>query len=344
MKSVEKKCLKVSLKDAEKIRKITSNFIDYDYELVKDEKFIFFPLKDIPKDLSNKIVKKRFYKREERYGSYKEILDIPKDLEAKLPSSYDLIGDIIIINIPIEIKDYHIDIARALLKVEKNVKSVFLKYPVSGEFRIRDIKFLAGIKKTKTIHREYGIEYIVDIEKTYFSPRLANERKRIADLVEHGEKILDMFAGVAPFSIMIAKKSNSELIYANDKNKDAIDLAKENIKINNVLDKVETLNFDSKDLKEYFKNMKIRFDRVIMNLPFSSINFLDDALKIANKKVIIHLYMISNDDELDNNLDKIKKIVDKSLFSLEKLKVNKIKSYAPREFYICIDITAKEKI
>ena len=60
------------------------------------------------------------------------------------------------------------------------------------------------------------------LKETYFSPRLANERKRITSLVKPGETVVDMFAGVAPFSIMIAKYANPKIIYAIDKNKDAI--------------------------------------------------------------------------------------------------------------------------
>ena len=54
---------------------------------------------------------------------------------------------------------------------------------------------------------------------------LASERKRVAGLVKPGEIVVDMFAGVAPFSIMIARYAKPKIVYAIDKNKEAIILA-----------------------------------------------------------------------------------------------------------------------
>ena len=66
--------------------------------------------------------------------SYKDFLNLPKNLMIKLPTSYDVIGDILIVKLVPELQDYKIDIGDALLKSKKNYicldKSAF--YPVGG--------------------------------------------------------------------------------------------------------------------------------------------------------------------------------------------------------------------
>ena len=275
--------------------------------------------------------------------SYKEIVNIPENLKKELPASFDVIGDILLIKLKENIINYKREIAQALLKNHKNVKTVCLIHPVSGELRIRKIEIIDGEKITETVHKEYGLKFLVDIKKAYFSTRLANERKRITELVKDNEIVVDMFTGVAPFPIMIAKYAKPKIIYAFDKNKYAIKYAKENIKINNVLDKVELICIDALNIPQYLKEKNIKIDRIIMNLPFSSFNFFPNALQIIKNEGVIHYYEILTDEILDIRTKNLEEIAKKHGFSLAFNSIRKIKSYSPREFYIGIDITAKIK-
>ena len=275
--------------------------------------------------------------------SYKGIIKIPQNLKKDLPTSFDVIGDIILVKLRDNLNKYKKQIAQALLKNHKNIKTVCLIHPVSGELRTRKIEIIGGEKRTKTIHKEYGLNFTVDIQKAYFSTRLANERKRITDQVKDNEIVVDMFTGVAPFPIMIAKYAKPKIIYAFDKNKDAIKYAKENIKINNVLDKVEAIYIDALNVPKYLKEKNIKADRIIMNLPFSVFDFFPKALQIIGNKSVIHYYEILTDENLDIRTRKLEGIAKKHGFTLAFNSIRKIKSYSPREFYIGIDITAKRK-
>ncbi|PNX49967.1 MAG: hypothetical protein BV456_08325 [Thermoplasmata archaeon M8B2D] len=205
--------------------------------------------------------------------SYKDSIKIPQNLKKELPTSFDVIGDVLLIKLKDDMINYKKEIAQALLKNHKNVKTVCLIHPVSGELRIRKIEIIGGEKVTETIHKEYGLKFLVDVKKAYFSTRLANERKKITELVKNNEIVVDMFTGVAPFPIMIAKYAKPKIIYAFDKNKNAIKYAKENIKINNVLDKIELICTDALNIPQYLKERNMKVDRVIMNLPFSILKF-----------------------------------------------------------------------
>ena len=280
--------------------------------------------------------------REKRPKSYKEIIKIPKELIDYLPTSFDVIGDIALVKIPENLLDYKKEIGKSFLKAYKNIKTVCNISPVSGELRTRSIEIIVGEEKTETIHKEYGASFKVDVEKTYFSPRLANERKKIADQVKKDEIIVDMFAGVAPFPVVIAKHAGPKAIYAIEKNKDAVDFAKENIKINKLLDKIEIIKGDAKNTYEILSKKKVKADRIIMNLPFSAYLFFEEALKIAKKECIIHYFDFLTAEELDERKVYLNEIAVNNSIQITNMFCEKVKSYSPREFYIRIDITVKK--
>ncbi len=339
------KALKVKAKDVYKIRRylIKKDLIFKNLKFLKYKKFVYIPVKTITPEINSyQITEQDFQIIKKKPKSYKDLISLPKNIIEKLPTSYDIIGNIILIKIPLLLLKYKKQIGKALLEANKNIKTVCLSYPISGELRTRKIEVIAGQNNTKTSHFEYGVKYELDIKKTYFSPRLANERKRIADQINKGETIVDMFTGIAPFSIIIAKYSNPKIIYAIDKNKDAIKYAKQNIKANKLLDKIELVNADAKEVKDILNKKGVKADRIIMNLPFSSYLFFKNALNIASRSCMIHYYNIVKEENIEKRVNSLKKISEKQNFKLVKLNVKKIKTYAPRVFYIGIDITAQK--
>jgi tRNA (guanine37-N1)-methyltransferase len=328
------------LTEAESLRRSLRerNLLREDLEIVKEGKYICFPVKDIPEELClYKVVTKSFELKAVKPHSYKDLLKLPKKLMQELPTSYDIVGAIILIKLPKILFHYQKEIGKALLVTHKNIRTVCLIDPVSGEFRTRNIVIIAGENQTLTTHTEYGLLFDVDVETTYFSPRLASERKRVADLVKPGEVVVDMFAGVAPFSIMIARYAKPKIVYAIDKNKEAVILAQRNAKQNHVLNTVEVIHADANDVKNVVPK---KADRIIMNLPFSACNFFSLALSVAAKTCIVHYYDISKEEDIEIRIDALKKIAVDHSYILSDVLIRKIKTYAPREFYIGIDITA----
>ena len=342
---MESIAIKIDIKKAEKVRKILlkKKLLRKDLKFIKDKKYIYLPIKNFQDEkISYPTVKKDFKEYKKKIENYKQKVDIPSKLKINLPKSYDIIGKIILIKLKKDLLNYKKNIGNALLSTKKNIETVCLIHPIHGEYRKRKVEIIAGIKQTKTIHNEYGLKFIVDVKKVYFSPRLANERKRISKLVKHGETILDMFTGIAPFSIMIGRYSEPKIIYAIDKNKDAIKLAKLNVKLNNLLDKIEVICEDAGKIKNLFNKNGIKADRIIMNLPFSGYLFFKNALEIAANNCIIHYYDILNRLEIDNRVKYLQKISNESGYNIYFNQIKKIKTYSPRVFYIGIDIIARK--
>jgi tRNA (guanine37-N1)-methyltransferase len=98
------------------------------------------------------------------------------------------------------------------------------------------------------VQKEHGCEYHLDLSEVYFSPRLSYEHSRVASQVEEKETVVDMFAGVGPFSILIAKTHEDVKVYAVDVNPDATRYLERNIIVNGVMGKVVPVLGDAKEI------------------------------------------------------------------------------------------------
>jgi tRNA (guanine37-N1)-methyltransferase len=207
-----------------------------------------------------------------------------------LPKALDIIGDIAIIDIPPELKLYENFIGEAILQTHRNIKTVLAKAgAIGGVYRVREYSFISGEQKTQTLDKEFGCQYHVDLAKAYFSPRLSHEHERIASIVQIGETVVDLFAGVGPFSILIAKKNPQVKVYAVDINPEAVELLKINVRTNRVENRVFPILGDARQITT--TKLKGVADRVIMNLPETAIDFVDAACQALKPKGgIIHFY------------------------------------------------------
>ena len=216
----------------------------------------------------------------------------------QLISSFDQIGDIIIVRIPDSLLTKKKLIGETLLNEVKIAKSVFYQASaVEGDFRTRNLEILAGEDKTETEYKEFGCRFTVDVENAFFSPRLSTERERIANLVQDGETVVNMFAGVGMFSIMIAKKKRCT-VYSIDINPIASKLCEKNIISNKLAGNVISINGDaSQVIQEQLEN---KSDRTLMLLPERSDEFLESAINATKSGGIIHYYSHIHADKKSN--------------------------------------------
>jgi len=216
----------------------------------------------------------------------------------ELISSFDQIGDIIIVRIPDSLLTKKKLIGETLLNEVKIAKSVFYQASaVEGDFRTRNLEILAGEDKTETEYKEFGCKFTVDVENAFFSPRLSTERERIANLVQDGETIVNMFAGVGMFSIMIAKKKRCT-VYSIDINPVAAKLCEKNIISNKLAGNVISVNGNaSQVIQERLEN---KSDRTLMLLPERSDEFLESAINATKSGGVIHYYSHIHADKKSN--------------------------------------------
>ncbi|GAB4310024.1 MAG: class I SAM-dependent methyltransferase family protein [Methanobacteriaceae archaeon] len=333
--------LKVPKKRANDIRKVLlkQSIMELDYKIKQEDEFVILPLKNsLNKDqfksldlnLEN-LVDCEFEKQKREPKSLKDYLrkEIDPEKLDEIRGSFDIIGDVVILEIPEDLESYKYKIGKAALKFTKR-KAVFRKgSKVKGIRRTRELEHLAGSRISETIHREYGARFLMDVKKVYFSPRLATERHRISKMVKDGETIIDMFAGVGPFSILIAL-SNEVKIYSIDINPDAYVYLKKNMTINKVEDKIIPVLGDASD---YLKQTNIMADRIIMNLPGLAYKYLDTAVNSIKKGGIIHYYEFASD--FDVAMDRIKKASHPRKFKI--INKRKVRSKSPGKWHVGLD-------
>ncbi len=205
----------------------------------------------------------------------------------RVSTGVDVVGDIAIVRLASFGTREKRRIAASLMERTKNVRAVFEQEGgIEGELRLRRLRHLAGEKRTATVHRENGCAYRVDVAGCYFSPRLATERLRVARLAGPGERVLNMFAGVGPFSIPAARLSGSR-VTSWEISPLACGLHEENDKLNRVGRLVKVVEGDASELSEA---SNARYDRILMPLPSRSNEFLPAALGVADKGATLHYY------------------------------------------------------
>ncbi len=317
--SQKKWCVTVPKQDGERVRRELKelNLLDERYKIEEQNGRLHIPFKGGP--------------HEHRYNVEACIVDFrPQTLRKRLEISYDAIGDIAIID--------WFDGARAaateLLDTRKNIKVVLAAVSgVHGEYRLKDLIFVAGERRTETEHKEYGSRLLIDVSKVYFSPRLAAERHRLAELAQSDETVADMFAGAGPFTVLLAKKVKAAIAF--ELNPAAFRYLKMNIELNK-LHNVKACLGDAKDVAPKFAGAA---DRVIMNLPHSAFNFLDEALTVLSRSGgVVHYYDVKPENEFPETIERVNEFVQNRDRTVETIHFKKVRSYAPRQYHIAIDL------
>jgi tRNA (guanine37-N1)-methyltransferase len=259
--------------------------------------------------------------------SLREAPGLPQELAAEVTRSMDIVGDIAVLRLKDDIRHRADEIGAALMEVHPRLRAVAVDDGVVGELRLRSLDLVAGEGPLTTLHREHGIELQVDLENAYFSPRLATEHRRIADAVAPGETVLDMFCGVGPFAVLVAKVSDPRHVHAVDLNQVAVRLARENAEANGVTDLVTVHMGDAREVVPTLGT----FDRIVMNHPTAAVEFLEVALEASRAGTIVHLHMIGTKEETGEAVDGAKGAVDL-------LMLREVRTYAPGVSHWCLDM------
>ncbi len=326
--------LKVGKGNAERIRKmlISAGNFDISRKVMHRGEYVFFPVRKKLKIPGTKVAEIKGKAKKRKPRSLKEALEgILTGEELKfVPTAFDVIGDIAVLEIPDELKKKEKTIAETLLRIFKNIRVVAKKRgSVEHEYRTRTVKVIGGEKRTQTVHREYGCFYKLDVSRAYFSPRLGTERMRIASKVRKNERVLVMFAGVGPYAILIAKNKKPKEVVAVELNPDAVRFMDENIKLNKV--DVKSVRGDAKKVTPKLG----KFDRIVMPLPLTASDFLDVALPALKKNGTIHFYDFAHTKKEAE--DKVKPICDGLGHKIKILETVRCGSYSPCLSRFCVD-------
>jgi tRNA (guanine37-N1)-methyltransferase len=350
-------CAKAPKRRGEEIRRALNEreLLRTGARITSDDTFIYLPLVRTLTDaeleeLGGTELTTREFALVERRKSIEDIVGFKP--------SYEVVGDIAVLTeaVPAEEEEHVVD---ALMSLHRNIKAVAKRISaVEGVYRTRRLAVLAGENRTETTHTENECRFKLDLERVYFNPRLGGERNRVAAQAvaqcnENAEEIIDMFAGVGPFAVQIAKRAPQSHVTAIDINPDAIRYLKENMGLNHV----QNVDAVVGDVKEIYGEFRNTADRIIMNLPKSAYLFLREAVSMLKPSGgIIHFYDLESaysdamNDEKSKALERaIIQAKEKLLttlqqmsdefpsYSVEILDARKVKPYAPYAYIVGID-------
>jgi tRNA (guanine37-N1)-methyltransferase len=287
--------VRVPLSEAEVVRQVllTAGALDTTVRVITEDDYIFFP---VSKPIDDYDIVDRAPIQHRRKQGLGDALSGTLSAEQlqQLTKSYDIVGTIAILDIDESLKPFAQVIAQAVMETHSHVKTVLTKAEKhGGEFRTQQLAYVVGEDTRETLMHESGTRILVDVEQVYFSVRLSTERLRIAAQVKPGESVLVMFSGAAPYVVILAKKTAAARVVGVEKNPVGHEYGLQNLKLNKIKNAV-LYNADCADLSFLTE----RFDRIIMPLPASSLDFLAAALSVAKDKAIAHLYVFAQEDEL----------------------------------------------
>lgn len=252
-------------------------------------------------------------------------------------AAYDILGNIAIVKFKNGAKKGEKErFAKKLMGTYKSVKTVLEKSnKFSGRLRTLSTKYVLGDKTKEAFYRENGCEFRFNVETCYFSPRLAGERGEIASFVKKGEDVLVLFAGVAPFSIVIAKTGKPRRVVSVELGRDCSRYALENVKRNKLIGKVEVLQGD---VNRVLPKMKEKFDRIVMARPNLKDDFLDVSFPRCKKNGIIHYYGFYLEDDVDKMKEMIIKRAKEGKRKIKILAVKKAGDIGVKRYRYRVDV------
>ncbi len=269
---------------------------------------------------------------------------IPEKELAFLPSGFQKIGDIIILNLPENLQNYKKEIATAVLELFPTIRVVCNKVgAVHGQFREPQVEYLAGDTNTVTVHTESNCKYTFDVTKIMFAKGNLSERTRIPKQVKKNEIIVDMFAGIGYFSIPLAKlsKQKPKKIYSIELNPVSFHFLEENILLNKI-DNIKAIQGDNRAVIEGLVKKGVKADRIIMGYLPPPKEFLPSAFEIIKKGGMIHYEDIvstdTKDEEIKGIMNEINSVAEKYGFTARLVLAKCIKSYGPKVDHYVFDV------
>lgn len=298
---------------------------------------------------------------------------IPDSLIQKLPSGFQAISDVVILNLDDELYQHAKLIGEGVIELLPRTAGVWLrKGRIEGKFREPSgLKHLCGDKKTVVLHKEHGIRYKFDFTKIMFAKGNITERAHLPKLVRDGELIVDMFAGIGYFSLAIAKHASPRQIYAMELNPISYKYLRENVKINKLDDIIQPIQGDCAEIVPELAKKGIRADRIIMGVfpaPYKYItaaleavkptpltisidigDFIESSTKTykdnAYNKIeeplsntIIHFEGVSMGKDITEMYEKFSKVCNENGFKTTLLAYRFVKSFGPKMWHLVLDI------
>lgn len=264
---------------------------------------------------------------------------------------FDVVGDVALV------KSDDRDLADQILKKHKKLRIVALAVSLTGVERApaSPLRIVAGPQRSPlvTTHTENGVRVVVDLDSTFFAPRLAYERLRLCRCVNDGERVLSLFAGCGPEALAVAANTSCAAVVAVETSPVAVRCCRRGRETlaRCKPDRARVLDIVEQDALVYLaaaRNDPRRFDRVFAPRPKlhdddTGAHFLDAILAVLDAGATVHWTDFAADWELPGctrTLDFLTRAAAQFGFQCRILHAAKAgPSVAKRQFRVTVDFS-----
>jgi tRNA wybutosine-synthesizing protein 2 len=248
-----------------------------------------------------------------------------------LPRRWQILGDLVLVNIPTKIVHLKHEIGEALLDIYPRCKSALWDKGVRSSLRTPEIEVIAG-SGTRTVHKENRCKFALDASRVMFSAGNFAERVRMST-VGSNERVLDMFSGIGQLSIPIAVHAHPHSIVAIELNSIAYRYLRQNIRLNNVCSTVRPVLGNCAHVVP-----SDQFDRVIMG-HFDACDYLHIALRWLAPEGVIHYHELAPVEMMYKRpYARVEQAAQALAKSADLLGTRKVKDYAPGIAHVVVDV------
>lgn len=259
-----------------------------------------------------------------------------------LLSSFEQVGHVIHLNLPVTHLPHRFIIGRILLDKIQAIRTVVNKMGnIASKFRAFKMELLAGVEDFNVTLKEHGITFRFDYSKVYWNSRLSTEHQRVLKHFKEGETIADMFAGVGPFALPAAARGFQ--VYANDLNPDSYAALVDNSNRNRLTSKIHAFNLDGSDFIQHLIRENVTFHHVLMNLPASAVEFMTAfrntfPMTWGESLPMIHCYTFAFfEKDAEEGARNAQKLVEDVLGSpIEPVEIYDVRDVAPNKHMYCV--------
>jgi tRNA (guanine37-N1)-methyltransferase len=271
---------------------------------------------------------------------------LPPSIEdTEVVSGFEIVGHIAHLNLKECHQPYRFIIGQVILDKNPSIRTVVNKLnTIHTEYRYFDMELLAGEDNFITTAIEHKIKFRMDFSKLYWNSRLGTEHKRVVDLIPSGSIVLDMFCGIGPFALPLAKKKC--FVHANDLNPESYKYLLKNIEINHITQQYITCY--NQDGREFVEKFTGQIDFVIMNLPASAYEFLDVFMGLYSKgeeqlkpPTVFCYHFADTEAPVENSINAIS---EKMGCPINPEEVYLVRKTAPKTWMTCVRFTIPNSV
>ncbi len=253
------------------------------------------------------------------------------------PTAWERIGDVVVLRLNKVARPHAPTIGRVVGEVLSARTVAEDRSGIHGVWRLPDVHVLWG-NGTETVHLEGGVRYSLDVATVMFSPGNLAERVGLPDRIPPNAVIVDLFAGIGYFSLPIAMRRPSMVVYACEVNPASYRFLTENIRLNRLANVIPLLG----DCRAVAPAR--RADWVLMG-HFDGREYLDVAFRTLRDRGTILYHELCPKEHYP--LASIGRIAEAARISWHRVRATRtrvVKSYAPGILHVAVEVDVEREM